>query len=234
MDIENGIELQEFDMDDLPDYPSIVLNGKRRAGKGIMTKFLCFHYFKKRIKTAFLFSPTCEIANNQMDFIPTHYRYKEFDPDVVDRIMKRQEYLIRNDPKGNHHTLLVVDDIISTLDAKSQKCLDKIFIAGRHFQISLIVCFQYVKREFSTIQRTNCDMIFCFQQNNFNNKESLVLEYLNTSDNKKDGFALFNKYAEGYNCLVINNTGTSNNYEDYCYTFQADIIKKKFILGNDY
>lgn len=77
-------------------------------------------------------------------------------------------------------------------------------------------------------------MIFCFQQNNFNNKESLVLEYLNTSDNKKDGFALFNKYAEGYNCLVINNTGTSNNYEDYCYTFQADIIKKKFILGNDY
>lgn len=229
-----NVDLSEYDLDELPNFPSIVLNGKRRAGKGIMTRYICFHYFKDKVKNAFLFSPTSEIANNQMDFIPNHFRYKEFDPDVIDRILKRQEYLIRQDPKGNHHTLIVVDDIISTLDSKAQKTLDKLFIAGRHFQISLIVCFQYVKREFSTIQRTNCDVIFCFQQNNFNNKESLVLEYLNTSDNKTDGFNLFNKYAEGYNCLVISNTSTSNEYEDYCYTMKADIIKRKFKLGSDY
>jgi len=230
----SDIELTDFDLDDMPDYVSCCLIAKRRGGKGVLTKSLCFHHFKNKVKTAFLFSPTSEIANNPMDFVPMHYRYKEFDPDVVERILTRQEFLIRNDPKGNHHTLLIVDDIMATLDPKSQKVLDKIFVAGRHFQISIVVCFQYVKREFSTIMRTNCDYVFIFNQTNYNNKESLVLDYLSTTENKKLGFALMNKYADGYQCLVVNNTSTSNDYEDFCFYFKADLIKRKFILGKDF
>ena len=61
----------------------------------------------------------------------------------------------------------------------------------------------------------NVDVIFVFQQNNFNNKELFVLQYLNTDDRKNAGYELINKYAVGYQCLVISNTETSNNYEDY-------------------
>jgi len=148
--------------------------------------------------------------------------------------MKRQEYLIRNDPKGDHRTLIIIDDIIASNDAKQQKILDKLFICARHYQISLIVSYQYTKKDFSPVQRDNVDVIFCFQQSNFDNKQALNLQYLSVNDNKKDGLDLLNKYADGYQTLVILNTISSSNYEDFCFYYTADMIEKKFKLGKDY
>jgi len=230
----DNIELNEYDLEDLPDSPSIVLCGKRRSGKGVLTKDLCYYYFRNKIQNVFLFSPTSEIANNMIDYVPIEFRYKEVDIDVIDRIMKRQEYLIRNDPKGKHNVLIIIDDIIASNDAKQQKILDKLFICARHYRISLIVSYQYVKKDFTPIQRDNVDVIFCFQQNNYTNKEALVYQYLNTTDNKKDGFNLINKYADGYDCLVISNTNNSNEYEDFCFTYRADLINRKFKMGREY
>jgi len=230
----SNIDLEEFDPEDMPKFCSIVACGSRISGKGILTRDLSFKFFKNNVQTAFLFSPTSQFATSQMDFIPSYFKYNEFDPDVVERILSRQEYLIKNDPKGNYHTLLIVDDIIATMDTKAQKTLQKIFVAGRHFQISIIVCFQYVKREFDKIMRSNCDYIFIFNQKSYDNKESLVNDFLTISDNKKEGFALMDKYATGYNCLVINNTHNTNDYEDFCFSYEADIIKKKFKIGKDF
>ena len=229
-------ELLEYDLNDLPENPSIVLCGKRRSGKGVLTKDLCYNYFRGKVDNVFLFSPTSEIAINQIDYVPYEYRYTEFNVDVIEMIMKRQEYLIkatRNNPK-KHRILIIIDDIISSNDARQQKILNKLFICARHFRISLIVSYQYIKQDFTPIQRDNVDVIFCFQQNNYNNKEALVLQYLNTTENKNAGYELLNKNAVGYQCLVISNTETSNNFEDYCFTYKADLIPKKFKLGRDY
>ena len=45
--------------------------------------------------------------------------------------------------------LLIIDDIIAANDNKQQKILDKLFICARHYQISLIVCYQYIKKDFT-------------------------------------------------------------------------------------
>jgi|TARA_R110000787_G_scaffold284776_1_gene398965 hypothetical protein len=229
-----NIELSEFDPEDLPQYSSIVACGSRKSGKGILTRDLVFKRYKDNVQTCFLFSPTAEFQTSQMDFVPTYFKYKEFDPDVVERILSRQEFLIKNDPKGKYHTLLIVDDIIATMDAKAQKTLQKIFVCGRHYQVSIIVCFQYVKREFDKIMRSNCDYVFCFNQKSYDNKESLVNDFLTISDNKKEGFYLMDKYATGFNCLVINNTHNTNEYEDFCFSYEAEIIKRKFKVGKDF
>ena len=50
---------------------------------------------------------------NGFEFVPHEFRYNEIDVDVIERIMKRQEYLIRNDPKGKYNTLIIIDDIIN-------------------------------------------------------------------------------------------------------------------------
>jgi len=229
-----NIELSEFDPEDLPKYCSIVACGSRKSGKGILTRDLVFKRYKDNVQTCFLFSPTAEFQTSQMDFVPTYFKYKEFDPDVVERILSRQEFLIKNDPKGKYHTLLIVDDIIATMDAKAQKTLQKIFVCGRHYQVSIIVCFQYVKREFDKIMRSNCDYVFCFNQKSYDNKESLVNDFLTISDNKKEGFYLMDKYATGFNCLVINNTHNTNEYENFCFSYEAEIIKRKFKVGKDF
>ena len=229
------MSLLEFDLSDIPENPSIVLAGRRRSGKGILTKDLCYSYFRgQKLQSAFLFSPTAEIAINGFSFVPMEYRYTEIDVDVIDRILKRQEYLIKNDPRGNYKILIIIDDIISSNDAKQQKILDKLFICARHYQISLIVCYQYVKKDFSPIQRDNVDIIFTFQQSNFDNKDALNRQYLSVSDNKKEGLDLINRYATGYQTLVILNTVNSDKYEDFCYFYEADMIERKFKLGREY
>tara|TARA_R110000822_G_scaffold143631_1_gene282003 strand:+ start:76 stop:774 length:699 start_codon:yes stop_codon:yes gene_type:complete len=229
-------ELLQFDYNDIPENPSIVLAGRRRSGKGVLTRDLAYYYFRgQKIKTCFIFSPTCEIdtfSNN--DFVPIEFRYPAIDVDVIDRIMKRQEYLIRNNPKGNHKVLILIDDIIATNDAKQARVLDRLFISARHFQISLVVCYQYIKKDFSPVQRDNVDVIFCFQQSNLDNKEALNKQYLSITEDKKEGLRLLNRYASGFQCLVILNTVNSNNYDDFCFYYTADIINKKFKLGIEY
>ena len=227
-------KLVEFDFNDLPPNPSIVLAGKRRSGKNVLCKDLAYNYFRGKVKNVFVFSPTSEIAINGYDYVPFEFRYTEVDTDVIDRIMKRQEYLIRNNPKGDYRILILIDDIISSNDAKQQKIIDKLFISARHFQISLIVSYQYIKKDFSPVQRDNVDVIFCFQQSNYDNKDALNKQYLSVNEDKKMGMDLINTYAIDYQTLVILNTTNSSNYEDFCFYYKADIIQKKFKIGKEY
>jgi len=228
------MSLLEFDLNDIPENPSIVLCGKRRSGKNVLCRDLAYNYFRGKVKNVFVFSPTSEIAINGYDYVPFEFRYNEVDIDVIERIMKRQEYLIKENPKGDYRTLILIDDIIASNDAKQQKILDKLFICARHFQISLVVSYQYIKKDFSPVQRDNVDVIFTFQQSNYDNKDALNKQYLSVSENKKDGMDLIDRYAVGFQTLVILNTTNNNNYEDFCYYYQADIINKKFKLGREY
>jgi hypothetical protein len=228
------MSLLEFDLNDIPENPSIVLCGKRRSGKNVLCRDLAYNYFRGKVKNVFVFSPTSEIAINGYDYVPFEFRYNEVDIDVIERIMKRQEYLIKENPKGDYRILCLIDDIIASNDAKQQKILDKLFICARHFQISLIVSYQYIKKDFSPVQRDNVDVIFTFQQSNYDNKDALNKQYLSVSENKKDGMDLIDRYAVGFQTLVILNTTNNNNYEDFCYYYEADIINKKFKLGREY
>ena len=43
--------LLQFDLSDIPEHPSIVLAGRRRSGKGVLAKDLCYNVlsiYKKR------------------------------------------------------------------------------------------------------------------------------------------------------------------------------------------
>ncbi len=228
--------LLEFDFEDFPENPAIICNGKRRSEKNYLTRDLCYNYFRGKVENVFLFSPTSEIAINSCDFVPYEYRYPEYNMDIVDMILKRQEHLIKNslNKPNKHKILLILDDLQASNDGKKRRHIEKLFLTARHFRISLIVNFQFPKVDMSPTIRDNVDVIFVFQQNNFNNKELFVLQYLNTDDKKNAGYELINKYAEGYQVLVIMNTITSNSYEDFCFYYTAEAVPQKFKIGRDY
>jgi len=228
-------ELIQFDLNDVPDNPSICLVGKRRSGKNVLARDLCYNYFRgQKIKNVFLFSPTAEIATNSYDFVPLEYRYSIVDVDIINRILKRQEYLIRNNPKGNHGILLLFDDIAYSNNYAQKQIIDKLFICARHFQVSLICNFQYLKTDLTRSIKDNTDLIFVFNQSNIDNKKIINEQFLSVSDNKQDGMDLINKYATGFQTLTILNTMNTNNFSDFCFYYEADIIDKKFKLGIDY
>lgn len=229
-------ELQMFDFNDFPENAAIICSGKRRSGKNYLTRDLAYNYFRKKCQTAFLFSPTAEIAINSFDFIPKEYRYEEYNIEVVDMILQRQKFLIKSTPNqpNKHRTLLILDDLQSSNDGVKRKHIEKLFLTARHFRLSLIVNFQFPKVDMSPTIRDNVDVIFVFPQNSYSNKELFALQYLSIDENKKKGFEIINKYALGYQCLVINNTETSNKYEDFCSYYKADNVPQKFKIGREY
>ena len=38
--------LLQFDLSDVPEHPSIVLAGRRRSGKGVLAKDLCYNFLE--------------------------------------------------------------------------------------------------------------------------------------------------------------------------------------------
>ena len=223
--------IEEFNFDYIEPYSAIVMCGKRRSGKAVLTRNLCSQYYKNKVDNAYLFSPTADIANNPMNFINPDKRIKFLDITLIDEIIATQEMLIKDDRKGRHHTLIIIDDIVGSLNEIQKRTINKLFIMGRHLRISLIYCVQSIKNEFTPTMRQNCDLIFIFSQNNYFNKESLVLEYLNVNDNKKEMINFLDKYATGHQSLVILNTEKSNEIDDYVFYYTANYPIKDFKLS---
>ena len=223
--------IEEFNFDYIEPYSAIVMCGKRRSGKGVLTRDLCSQYYKNKVDNAYLFSPTADIANNPFNFINQNNRIKELDINLINEIVESQEILIKDDPKGRHHTLIIIDDVVGSLNENQKRTINKLFIMGRHLRISLIYCVQSIKNEFTPTMRQNCDIIFIFNQNNYFNKESLVLEYLNVDDNKKDMIKFLDKYAKGHQSLVVLNTEKSNDISDYVFFYTANYPIKDFKLS---
>ena len=223
--------IRTLNYDKIPEYASIVLAGKRRSGKGVLTRDLVKNVISRRkIRNAYLFSPTANIAQNPMNFIPEDNRYLELDLEVIETIMKKQEELIKDDPKGNHSILILIDDIVGSINNKQKAALNKIFILGRHLQIYLIYCVQSIKNEFTPTQRQNTDLIFIFNQSNYNNKEQLSLEYLSLNMDKKTGIQLIDTIAVGHQALVVLNTEKDGNIQEYIFKYTAEFPIKDFSL----
>lgn len=223
--------IRKFNYQVIPDYPSIVLAGKRRSGKGVMTKDLVYNFFRnKKLTNAFLFSPTANIAQNGMEYIPEQNRYITLDLEIIQAIMENQEKLIKDDPKGNYHILLLIDDIVGSINSKQKSIINQLFILGRHLQISLIFNVQSIKNEFSPTMRQNSDLVFVFNQSNYFNKEQLAFEYLSISMDKKEGIKLIDKYAVEHQSLVILNTNKTGRMEDYLFYYKAEHPIRKFLL----
>lgn len=223
--------IKTLNYEKIPEYASIVLAGKRRSGKGVLTRDLVKNVIsRKKIRNAFLFSPTSNIAKNPMNFIPEQNRFLELDLEILHGIMKYQEEIIKEDPNGNHAILICIDDIVGSINNKQKNILNTIFILGRHLQIYLIYCVQSVKNEFTPTQRQNTDMIFIFNQSNFYNKEQLSLEYLSMSMDKKTGIKLIDTIAIDHQALVILNTDKSGSIENYIFKYTAEYPIKDFSL----
>lgn len=223
--------IENFQFNYIEPYSTIVMCGKRRSGKGVLTRDLCRNYYKNKTDNAYLFSPTADIANNPFNFINPDKRIKELDINLINEIIETQEMLIKDDPRGRHHTLIIIDDIVGSLNEIQKKTINKIFIMGRHLRISLIYCVQTIKNEFTPCMRQNCDLLFIFNQNNYFNKESLALEFLNVTDNKKDMIKFIDKYATGHQSLAILNTEKSNKLDDYVFYYIANYPIKDFKLS---
>lgn len=230
------MEIKEFELEDIPRWATITVIASRRSGKSVITRHILYKEFikKRKIKNIVIVSPT--MMNGDYSFLAPKYKFTSFDEDFLDKIIHRQEELVKSDPKGKHDLVLVLDDIVKSTDMKTKDILSRLYTLSRHFHLYVILISQSMKHELTPIIKFNSDIVVVFKTKNFENKKDMADLWLGFSDkdSREIGFRLIDEIAQGYRCMIINNTVHSNKIEDIVSHYTVDIehsVPKNFYLS---
>ena len=135
--------------------------GAKASGKSFLIRYICRAY-AAQFAYIIVFAPTA--LNGFYDFLPDKYVYDDYDPEVMNAVIIKQESFKR--ARKNVHVLCIFDDIIGsdTIDFEKRKAneLSKIWAANRHWNISAIVVTQSLKRV-PRLLRDNVDFACIFR-----------------------------------------------------------------------
>jgi len=228
-----NMKIKEFSYDTLPSYSFICLVSKRRSGKSTAIKDLVYNYFikEKKYRRIYVFSPTARLTKDY-SFIQDEYIYEDFDEEVVNNIIEIQKEDIEKDPKSKQlNTLLILDDVANSMDRKTIDLVGKVSAMGRHIRCSVLFASQNFKKEISPLIRTNLDFLIMWKQSNMDTNKDIMVQWLGASqNNKKEAISIIETVPIKFRCLVIDNTSTDSNLENYVfhYTFKEKSIPKDY------
>jgi len=226
------MNIKEWDMSTMPDFPVIVNISRRRGGKSFLTRDIVRNYFvkKKKIKNILVISET-GLFNEDYKWIDKSKITPNFNNDLINEIFERQKKLIEYDKNGDNELLIILDDVVNMEDSgrNNIKLLARLFTLSRHFQISIILNTQYIKSDiYPPIMRDNTDICIVFLQNNKDNKKLVKDTWLSTDDTNNGIILLDTIPNENHRALVIDITKTINNYEEFCFHYTAKPINPQW------
>lgn len=226
-------EIKPYDINTLARYCVWSNIGRRKSGKSTLTRLIAYNSYKKDgFKYFIVISPTARV-NNDYDFLDNTVKFTKFTHTLILNIMKRQEDLIKADTKGNHDLVLILDDLANSTEG-SGKLISTLIMRGRHLRIRIIMNYQALKglTEFKPIIRDNLDVIAIFKQSNYHNQKILVEEYLSLGDKEQQKEALeiiqTIPNREEHKCLVLDLCNITDDYADFIFEYQADLIPDTF------
>jgi hypothetical protein len=150
--------------------------GKTKSGKTVlMEDILSYkrHYFKRAV----IMTGSPGAAKTFKAHFPQIFIHDTYDEGLLERLLDLQVY---NDNLNQLQPLLIVLDDLGYMakDIQKSEVIKRIFMAGRHFKILLILSMQYCKA-FEPDLRSNVDYIFvCFEKNPLNRRR--IYEAYNT------------------------------------------------------
>ena len=124
-------------------------------------------------------------------------------------IDKMTEINANKSAKERKHILLILDDCVSDTNFHQSPTIKKLFLRGRHINISLLITTQYIYL-ISPSMRNNLDYIF-FGQMNKQSIDLLTNEFISGDITKDEFIRMYNRCTKDYNFLVINNTSVKDS-----------------------
>ena len=139
----------------------VLLCGAKASGKSQCIRYVCRAYASS-FSSVVVFAPTA--LNAFYDFLPTKAVHDDYDASVMKSILETQEKNKRADKTV--HVLIIMDDIIgsNTIDweKRKQNELSRLWAANRHWNLSIIVVTQSLKRV-PRLLRDNVDYACIFR-----------------------------------------------------------------------
>jgi hypothetical protein len=231
-----NIQIKKFDPTKIDPCRTCVFIAKKNCGKSTLIKDILYH--QRKIPMGVVMSGTEESNEHYQEFIPDSFIYGQFEPTVVDKIIKHQQGVVskltkedKEDFKNPKNSVfMVMDDCM--FDNKWTRDLNmrNIFMNGRHYRIFFMLAMQYCM-DLNPAMRSNIDYLFILKENIIQNREKIYKNFFGIFPNFESFNEVLNQCTQNYECLVLDNSSTSSKIEDVVFWYKAK-VGRKFRMGS--
>tara|TARA_Y100000748_G_scaffold302493_1_gene304843 strand:+ start:25 stop:861 length:837 start_codon:yes stop_codon:yes gene_type:complete len=219
------LQLKKFDMSSIAPDKVVVMIGKRNTGKSFLVKDLLWYH--RQIPVGTVISATESANCFYGNMVPPIFIHNEYNEDIIQRVLTRQERLIHKKRHGGHNAALInpsayliLDDCLYDNSWTRSKHIRSLFMNGRHFKMFFIITMQYALGIPPNL-RTNIDYVFILRENIVQNRKRLYECYAGMFPNFEVFCQIMDQCTENYECLVINNNAQSNRIDEQVFWYKA-------------
>ena len=175
----------------LPEPPlRMIISGPSGSGKGILTSEILLRHHRGKYSKVYYMSASALVDDNLTPlrrYCEEHLGqgpkdpclYDTWDDQVLESILERQaavvEYTKKNKIRKKYHIAIVCDDFANERRVVRGGLLEKLYLSGRHINVSVFVLTQYY-RLLSPAIRTNATCLAVFRMRNVKDLEAILEE----------------------------------------------------------
>lgn len=192
------------------DVPShMLLIGTTISGKSHFFRYWLY-CMRQRFTYGLVFCSTIDV--DPLEFVPRKYQYKEFDEQVVENLVNKQYELIKSyGKKDAPQVFIYLDDICGIISRKKgMETLNKLFSAGRHYNISVIASVQSATMLSPTIRSNS--RYYLITLTSGSNIEYIWEHCARGYENKRSFKADLDFYCHSWQVLVYDTHGTNTTF----------------------
>ena len=222
------LSLKKFKLASIKPDAVVVYIGRRRTGKSVALRDVM--YTNRDMPMGIVISGSERVSPYFENFIPKSFIFDKFDETIVDNLLERQFKIKKNPEVADKRSFLILDDCMYDNSWINTEGIKNLFMNGRHYNVFFHIAMQY-PIGIPPILRTNIDYAFIMREPSYDNRQRLYKNYAG----KFPSFKIFCNVMdslEDHQCLVIDNTSSSNALEDQIFWFKAD-LRDKFKVGTE-
>lgn len=230
--VQNNYFMTKFGLNQFKWGNLALIIGKRGSGKSFLMRYLMYQF--KKVPYGIVISGSERVNKFYSKFLPSSYIYYEYDSEVVNNVLRKQEQVIeKNGINPGNRMFIILDDCLQD-QARifKQREMKEIFFNGRHYNCSLFLLTQYcisIPPDF----RTNIDWVFLFSEVIRENVEKLYKYYAGMFQNMAEFKKIYYKLTENKTAMVLKTSNIDvNQLDKLVYWIKANEVPD-FKVGCD-
>lgn len=236
---EPQIQIHQLDVD-LDIFPTLkslanrqggaryLMLGRPGSGKSVLIKDLLY-YKRNFLPVASVISTTEPMNKFYETIVPPLFIHDRPRPEIISDFMARQKKTILEVPYESTFGAFVMDDCAADGKLLRSEAMDDLMKNGRHANIFFIMANQYVL-DMPSNSRSCFEGIFLLRNSVHMEREKIYKNFFSIVPTFKLFGELMDQCTDDYGCIFLDNTKTSNNWQD-CVKFYKAEKREYFQLG---